>query len=198
MTSQRQAALALAEFLQARGEIDCAQIAIFYEQQPGMQSVVQAAKSRGSKPGPRALAAMNNDILAVRTSQQSNGHTRLFISAVEPSNLDDGLDGLSSNLASMDLAALELKLEALCDTSKTQFGKAMKAKGLCLKNFKVYGDQLPKQLSKHAAMRVNKDECVLAASRTARYVLTVVSLASAGQSCTRTSRSASSSRARAP
>lgn len=158
MPSARVVAQALADWCGTR-KVDGANIGKFYQENGSLyKAMVQAAKAPGLTKGLSSFIALHADLLTCRTEG-----TTLYISKSEASD-PDPIAELSAKLKRLacgndvPLAAIENVLAPLKDdTSMRQFGLLMKATGLCLKNGKVYGSQLPQQL-KHKALRVNKAE----------------------------------------
>ena len=158
MPSARVVAQALADWCGTR-EVDGANIGKFYKEHGSLyKATVQIAKAPGLTKGLSSFIALHADLLTCRTEG-----TTLYISKSEASD-PDPIAELSAQLKRLacgndvPLAAIENVLAPLKDdTSMRQFGLLMKATGLCLKNGKVYGSQLPQQL-KHKALRVNKAE----------------------------------------
>ena len=155
----RVVAQGLADWCGAR-EVDGPNIGKFYrENGSSYKATVQIAKVPGLTKGLRSFIALHPDLLICRMDPDKG----LLISQKEAPD-PDPIAELSANLKRLGygndvpLAAIENLLAPLKDdTSMRQFGSLMKTTGLCLKNGKVYGNQLPQQL-KHKALRVNKAE----------------------------------------
>ena len=158
MSSARVVAQALAAWCGTR-EVDGRLCGNFYQESGSVyKTTVQGAKAPGLTKGLSSFIALHADLLTCRMEG-----TVLFISQSEAPE-PDPIAELSAKLKrlgcghgdNVPLAAIENTLEPLKDDmSMRKFALMMKTTGLCLKNGKVYGNQLPQQLLKHKALRVN-------------------------------------------